>query len=63
MPFKNKCDFLLKIILKDKEKRGTRSEFYRSYLTECQRLCSSAEKDYFKCKNFMSIMEYIIEPH
>ena len=61
MPLKNKCDFLLKIILKDKEKRGVPSEIYRSYLTECHRLCSSVEKDDLKCKNFMSIMEYIIK--
>ena len=63
MPLKNKCDFLLKTFLKDKEKRGAPSEIYQSYLTECQRLCFSAEKDDFKCKNFMSIMEYIIETH
>ena len=61
MPLKNKCDFLLKTFLKDKENRGAASEIYQSYLTECQRLCSSAEKDDFKCKNFMSIMEYIIK--
>jgi hypothetical protein len=63
MPFKNKCDFLLKALNRNIKKSGSESEIIRSYLTECQRLCFSVEKDDFKCKNFMSIMKYIIETH
>ena len=63
MPFKNKCDFLLKTLNRNIKKSGSESEIIRSYLKECHKLCSSKERDAIKCKNFMAIMEYIIESH
>ena len=57
------CHFLLKVLNNDIKKSGTESEIFRSYLKECQKLCSSKERDAFKCKNFTAIMKYIIESH
>ena len=57
------CNFLLKAFNRNIKKSGSESEIIGSYLTECQRLCSSKEKDAFKCNNFTAIMKYIIETH
>jgi hypothetical protein len=57
------CNFLLKVLNNDIKKSGVESEIFRSYLKECQQLCSSKERDAIKCKNFMAIMKYITESH
>ena len=63
MPSQSKCEFLWNAFNKDKQKTGVPSEIIKSYLTECQRLCSMPENKKFKCNNFLKIMKYILVPH